>query len=736
MSSEHGLDEEIRRYWESGGTDLESARRVLGQALAHPPKSPDVLARAVAVSGRAEAEGFAKAVGQKLIEPMTRVRSLMALVDVLGDDNVEPAAAIFDHLADLVGEEQLLGADLRLLTNARLGAASRPAAARALLAVFGWERMGALGPDLSALIQSLEQAAGNSPARVLVVAPDHKTGLCLGVDVLAGDKPGIVGMDQVDFVMEKQANTVLSAYESAHPAIRWSLEWALRYAGESIGVALRLAALVRFGGLRVDPLLAATGAVADDGRVRHVEGIAVKLQAARDAGMRRVLLPRENHEEALAAGVEGNVQLLFLNHVDDIPKRLAETSASNEVSFDGRIRLARSSLPLFGLSLLKERPLEHSLQLHATDAAGKAILELWKTGKVTAAGAPCATKDQVGKLITEVFLGEAPLEREGYRFTLAEDWRQERLRDGLETAGAQAQPVTGNGELMRYVLRRKSSNAQITLWTSGKGYLQGSAPAYDEIHAVISSASKGLANAESAPQPKSRGPAGGNTPAELPTDGPWIGTDESGKGDYFGPLVSAAAFVDDDVAARLETAGVQDSKKLSDKRVLALAPIVREIVGRNRFKVTPINPGRYNELYQQFKAEGQNLNSLLAWGHTRSIEDLLAAGLKPRYAIVDQFADASYIEKRLLAEARDSGLEVFQFPKAEANVAVAAASILAREAFLLWLERTSASMGVALPKGASPQVEAVARTLANSGGREALTQVAKLHFKTTAKVLA
>jgi Lon protease-like protein len=260
---------------------------------------------------------------------MRRLRSLMALVDALGDENVEPAAAIFDHLAVWVPEERLSGADLHALQDARLGAASRPAAARALLDALGFERLGELGPVLQDLIESLEKSAADFRARALVVAPDRKAGLCLGVNVLDGDRAGIVGMDQVDLVMDKQASTVLSAFESSHPAIRWSMEWALRYAGESIGVALRLAALVSFKGQRSDPLLAATGAVADDGRVRHVEGIAVKLQAARDAGLRRVLLPRENHADAIAAGVEDDLQLLFLDHVDEIPKRLSETSRAS-----------------------------------------------------------------------------------------------------------------------------------------------------------------------------------------------------------------------------------------------------------------------------------------------------------------------------------------------------------------------------------------------------------------------
>jgi ribonuclease HIII len=118
------------------------------------------------------------------------------------------------------------------------------------------------------------------------------------------------------------------------------------------------------------------------------------------------------------------------------------------------------------------------------------------------------------------------------------------------------------------------------------------------------------------------------------------------------------------------------------------------------------------------------------------LEDLLAKGVKPEFAVVDQFADARYIEQRILADTRQSGLEIKQFPKAEADIAVAAASVLAREAFLEWLERESARTKVTLPKGASPQVIAAAREIVARYGRERLDDLAKTSFKTTEKVLA
>lgn len=737
MSADHRIDEAVRRYWEGGGNDVEVAREVISQALAHPPCTPKVLARSVTVAARADAPGFSDQIQTKLAQPLAHARALLGLVDVLGDEEVDADRVVFDYLVDWVPEDNLVGVDTRPLSQARLGAASRPHAARALLDALGWERLGdELTAELRSLLDAVERSATTHQARVLVVIPDGEAGLALGVNVLPGDRAGVVASDEVDLAMDKQAQTVLSPFEAERGGVRWSLEWPLRYAGESIGLALRLAALVSFKGLRPDPLLAATGAVADDGHVRYVEGVPVKLAAARDAGFRRVLLPRENEDEAVAAELGDDFQLLFIDHVDDIRGRLNEVTVADELSFAGRVRQAHASLTLYGLSPREDKPVQNGRQLVVTDAAGRAILNVWSTGKVTASGPAGATRDRVQQLIDELFVGDAAEPREPRSFMLADAWRQDRFREGLEREGARKGEATGHGELWRYALRRKSSDALVTMWTSGKGRITGSAPAFDEVLALLGAAQEGLANVDVAAEPKRKGPVGASNPTDLPTEGPWIGTDESGKGDYFGPLVSAAVFADDDVAERLRAIGVQDSKQLSDKRVRALAPAVRETVGNGRYKVTPINPARYNKLYSEFKTEGKNLNSLLAWGHTRSIEDLLGGGLRPRYAIVDQFADARYIKERLMAEARQSNLEVFQFPKAEADLAVAAASILAREAFLDWLERTSAKLGVTLPKGASPQVVEAAKRIAASGGRQSLAEVAKLHFKTTEKVLA
>ena len=205
-----------------------------------------------------------------------------------------------------------------------------------------------------------------------------------------------------------------------------------------------------------------------------------------------------------------------------------------------------------------------------------------------------------------------------------------------------------------------------------------------------------------------------------------IGIDESGKGDYFGPLVIAAVFVDSTTQGELRLMEVRDSKKISDGRVLEMAPDIKTICPHS---VIAIGPQRYNELYAKIK----NLNRLLAWGHAKALETLLERGITCERAISDQFGDERLILSALQEKGQKITLE--QRPKAESDLAVAAASILARAEFLIRLKRLSSEVGTTLPKGASPAVELAANMVVKKHGQERLGSVAKLHFKTTKAVL-
>ena len=201
-----------------------------------------------------------------------------------------------------------------------------------------------------------------------------------------------------------------------------------------------------------------------------------------------------------------------------------------------------------------------------------------------------------------------------------------------------------------------------------------------------------------------------------------IGVDESGKGDYFGPLVIAACYVGAEHIAELE--GVKDSKKLTDPIALRLAGTIKAICPHS---VIAIGPAKYNELYEKFR----NLNTLLAWGHARAIENVLE--LQPCTLVIsDQFAAGGAVVKKALYE-KGRGVEFRSMVRAEADMAVAAASILARAEFLRRLKALGEQYGIELPKGAG-NVIPTAQRFVETHGRQNLGNVAKLHFKTTWQV--
>ena len=209
---------------------------------------------------------------------------------------------------------------------------------------------------------------------------------------------------------------------------------------------------------------------------------------------------------------------------------------------------------------------------------------------------------------------------------------------------------------------------------------------------------------------------------------PHFGVDESGKGDFFGPLVIAGVYVDQGIARKLLDAGVQDSKRIgSDARIRALAQLIRKTAS-GLIETVLIGPQKYNELYEKFG----NLNKLLGWGHARVIENLLAKKPDCPRALSDQFADARVIEQSLLRHGRK--IDIKQRTKAESDIAVAAASILAREAFINWLERRGKELGLRLERGASANVKETAKKVVEMSGPGALREVAKVHFRTANEV--
>jgi ribonuclease HIII len=220
-----------------------------------------------------------------------------------------------------------------------------------------------------------------------------------------------------------------------------------------------------------------------------------------------------------------------------------------------------------------------------------------------------------------------------------------------------------------------------------------------------------------------------NIPPSLPSDGRVrIGVDESGKGDVFGPLVIAGVMVTSETELILAREGVRDSKTISDAVIQTLAPLIKKSCPH---EIIVLLPPEYNLAYER---NGRNLNRLLAWGHAQVISRI-SKREKVQRAISDQFGDEKLVVEALEKEGCQIALE--QRPRAESDIAVAAASVLARDAFITSMQEYTAKAGFDIPLGASAdQVKQIARSIYRRWGKRGLERIAKMHFKTIQEILA
>jgi len=165
-----------------------------------------------------------------------------------------------------------------------------------------------------------------------------------------------------------------------------------------------------------------------------------------------------------------------------------------------------------------------------------------------------------------------------------------------------------------------------------------------------------------------------------------IGSDEAGKGEWLGPLTVAAVALTPKQTGMMRALGVMDSKSMSVSRITELSKTVR----RYALKVESllISPDKFNTQIEEFRKEGKNLNDMLAWAHTKVISDIyevIRTQDEPIKIVVDQFARVK-TEARLRTKIDLRKVELVQRPKAEDEIAVAAASIIAREARESWID--------------------------------------------------
>ncbi len=211
----------------------------------------------------------------------------------------------------------------------------------------------------------------------------------------------------------------------------------------------------------------------------------------------------------------------------------------------------------------------------------------------------------------------------------------------------------------------------------------------------------------------------------------WIGSDESGKGDYYGPLVVAAFYCQSKDLISLERLGVKDSKLLQDKQINIIAEKVMERFP-GRYQLITLTPKKYNELYESFTQSKKNLNHLLAWCHSKVIATL-ARKFNPQGIFVDRFARQGLVEYYLNSESIDQ-CDIVQEHKGERDLAVATASILARAKFNAGIDYYSRECGSQIPKGGGASTITFGKKIIAQKGSDILRDIAKLHFKNTQKI--
>lgn len=513
------------------------------------------------------------------------------------------------------------------------------------------------------------------------------------------------------------------------------------YHGSSLGLAAAVAMHDVKLNLATDPYTAFTGDIDLDGQewtIKPVGSVIQKIAAAKQAGCRRVFIPRLNCAEITGSpdikicGVDSLIDLF----VQLRPNRKLLPSES----LQGRkLTVLQKYCMDRGWDLPAPQPIQAGVQFSIVPLEVPPLkVQIYNSGTHTPKTISQKEYLEFLLLLNTIDQSETPIRSIHQTLTV----QSFTLQDQIQTEIEKLRPTESRSEqYCKYVFKLVSGNESLTIkqYNNGTLTLQGSAgplyksvlecivPLYN-IHFPKADISVESLLGLNTSKPIAQGQASNKGLVEVPL--PHIGTDESGKGDYFGPMVIAGVLIDSTTENALKELGVKDSKTLTDKRCKELAVKIRSLLPAKHQEIE-ILPERYNQLYEEFKAEGKNLNHLLAWGHARAIESLLQKETCS-HAIADQFGDENYIRSKLMEKGKK--LQLIQLPKGERYIAVAAASILARDKFLSRMENLRDTYRIELPKGASDSVVNAGKQFVQAYDAKLLEKVAKLHHKTTEKI--
>ena len=622
-------------------------------------------------------------------------------------------------------------------------------------------------PTVKSALAALVSEEDRATVYALFADQGRGDGRCYRVKVTLLPGTGSVDTDndvREDMKRAARAATQYAFAISRFPRERYNVHWSIdestTYEGASIGLAIAVGVLAELEKQTIDRYTAFTGIVSlEGGHVQRVDNISEKLRAARAAGMYRVFVPKENVPEAEAAKGLEELIIVGVESVDEAWSflRSSEGSFSPDASLKARIRHYELECGRLGLHVTKEER-DSFLRLVVTDYQTNIPVDIYQGKRgvsVKIGGRKDTSAYRAASSIWSTVFGPRPTPAGAAKrrpFMIREPGKRAEVAAALQDAGRFISRQEANCDY-RLDFTDRGERVVVHQYASGTLLInQATAgvagdPLFTDLCRRVEVA-LGIPALPGPSEPRSTtglsahvhvgdGVGADSSPSVASAvqgfDPPWIGTDESGKGDYFGPLVTAAVYVDDGILTQLASLGVRDSKLLTDQKAHALAASIRAVCAGS-FEEFELPPETYNRLYEEFKREGKKLNDLLAWSHFRAVMNL-REHVNCDKVITDQFANVRILESRLLANGRKQVLNLTQMYRAEVDLAVAAASILARDRFLTWLERTSQKYGTQLPKGASREVIQAAREVIARYGAEELRKIAKLHFKTTETVL-
>jgi len=606
--------------------------------------------------------------------------------------------------------------------------------------------------DLRQVIASIR--VQESPGRInaLLIGTANNAGTLIPLSVQLGAGIGethchVCGNEAFKLAIDRaRAAMVSSAYLTRTEDVTYSLDLTeVSYRGDSIGLAAAIGMYTAATKQAIDPYTAFTGninLVGSQYKITSVEGIKAKLDAAQLFGIRRVFVPKQNRLDVDMESIK-KLQIIYVDEIADVLLKL-QPSLELLVGDSRKIRkinFLKGYCQDRGWDLCSPEATQDGLQFTASPPHPPELrITVFDSGSHSPKIHPIAEIQDLLNKLEDFDKSRIPIQKVEQTFSIKDAELKHRIREDLDGL----KPVEPRKEQYcdySYHFEDGKEKIVIKQFTNGKLQLQGiGGELYKNIlDIVITLYNLKYPNAQLSlgdyiryeAEESSTSKRGSLEAPQANIPLPHIGTDESGKGDYFGPMVIAGIWVDEPTKAKLEAMGIKDSKLLSDKRCRELAARIRATCN-GKFVEVEITPDRYNELYEQFKKEGKNLNHLLAWGHARAIESLLEKN-PSTHAVADQFGDEKLILSKLMEKSKR--LELIQTPKGERYIAVAAASILARDRFLTRMDKLSQEYAIAFPKGASDAVIQPARQIVERKGSAELKKVAKLHHKTTQRII-